>query len=81
MREENSNGTLNAYIVRSDEICVGDHFGYKIVAVIHNDHFWTAYMGLTDWSDWDVATGGDTVSEDIAEKLFPAIASRFMYNR
>jgi hypothetical protein len=73
MREQNENGTLNAYVVGGHEIQPYDNYGYKIIAVIHSKDFWTAYMGLTDWSDYAVASGGDTVSYDIARKLFPTI--------
>lgn len=73
MRFVNENGTLNAYNVRGNEIKVNDRYGYKIIAVIHDEYFWAAYMGLTDWSDDRVAREGDKVSYEIAALLFPTI--------
>jgi hypothetical protein len=73
MREANENGTLNAYIVRGDEVQTGDWFGYKIIAVVQSEYFWAAYMGLAHWSDSQTAHSGDKVSHEIAAKLFPTI--------
>jgi len=79
-RETNSNGTLNAYVVRGIEVEPNDHYGYKIVAVISGEgHFWSAYMGLTDWSDSRVAAEGDKILPAVAEKLFPTLANNFEY--
>lgn len=73
MRYLNENGTLNAYNICGDEIKVNDYYGYKIVAVIHSEYFWAAYMGLTDWSDDRVAREGDKISYNAAKSLFPTI--------
>jgi len=73
MRSENENGTLNAYVVSGHEVRPSDHYGYKIIAVVQSQHFWAAYMGLTDWSDLKVAQEGDKVSYEIASKLFSTI--------
>jgi hypothetical protein len=73
MKEMNENGTLNAYVVCGNEVREGDHYGYKIIAVIQSKFFWCAYMGLTDWSDHTVANQGDTVPYEVAKKLFSTI--------
>jgi len=73
-RNPNENGTLNPYVVQGNEIKSRDLFGYKVIAVIHSDHFWTAYRGLTDWSDDRVAAEGDTVPFEAARLLFSTIA-------
>jgi len=72
-RNQNTNGTLNPYTAGGADIQPGDHFGYKVIAVIHSEHFWTAYLGLTDWSDVQIASNGDTLSHKTAALLFPTI--------
>jgi hypothetical protein len=74
-RNKNSTGTLNPYTVSGYEIMEQDRYGYKIVAVVHSKDFWTAYRGLTDWSDQHVALEGDTISYETAKLLFPTIAA------
>jgi hypothetical protein len=73
-RETNENGTLNPYVVHGGEIRTGDFFGYKVIAVVHDQYFWAAYRGLTDWSDERVAAEGDKISYEVACSLFPTIA-------
>jgi len=73
MRICNENGTLNAYNISGNEVQPNDHYGYKIIAVIHSEHFWKAYMGLTDWSDEKVASEGDEISHEVARRLFSTI--------
>jgi hypothetical protein len=72
----NSEGSLNAYNISPNEVQDGDHYGYKLVAVIDGE-FWTVFMGLTDWSDQQVAEQGESVSEEVAIALF----SSLQYNR
>ena len=74
-RDENTNGTLNAYTVYGYEVQSGDRFGYKIVAKVWEDgKSWCAFRGLTDWTDEEVVARGDEVHPSIAEYLFPKIA-------
>ena len=80
MREKNSNGTLNAYVVQGGEVEAEDTYGYKIIAVVYNDYFWAAYRGLTDWSDEQVAAEGDKISERCASELFSTIAATREYS-
>jgi len=71
-------GTLNAYVISSNEVLDGDHYGYKVIAVIHEGYpAWSAYQGPTSWSDFKVAQQGDIVSEEIAKLLFPALAATY----
>jgi hypothetical protein len=72
-RNYNTNNTLNPYTVNGYEISPHDHYGYKIIAVIHGSDFWCAYKGLTDWSDEHVAEGGDAIPYEVAKALFPTI--------
>ena len=64
--------TLNPATVIPNDLKPGDKLGYKIIAVIGNANDWAAYEGLTDWSDDEVAKGGDKLSKDAAEALFYA---------
>ena len=80
MRQRNSDSTLNPYIVRGDEILEKDRYGYKIIAVVHSKGFWSAYRGLTDWTDQRVAETGDKISRDVAEQLFPTLAYMQTYH-
>lgn len=73
MRYINENGTLNAYNICGDEIKPNDRYGYKIIAVVYDESFWAAYMGLTDWDDERVACEGDKISYEIAKRLFSTI--------
>jgi len=73
MRNTNSNGTLDAYNVRGDEVKPLDHYGYKIIAVVQSEHFWAAYMGFTDWDDYRVAAEGDKLPYETAKRLFSTI--------
>jgi hypothetical protein len=71
-RNMNVSGTLNAYMIRPDEVLAGDHYGYKLLARI-DEYTWTVYKGLTDWSDEEVLDRGDSVSEEVAFALFPSL--------
>jgi hypothetical protein len=79
-RHVNSNGTLNAYNIAPHEVLSGDRYGYKLVAVV-DDSFWTVYKGLTDWTDEEVASKGDAVSEEVAVALFPSLRYDRLYYR
>lgn len=79
-RDYNTQGTLNAYTVRPDEIQTDDRFGYKLVARV-DEYTWTVYKGLTDWSDSEVASRGDAVSEEVAIALFPSLQYGRKYYR
>jgi hypothetical protein len=69
-------GTLNAYMVRGNEVQPGDRYGYKIVAVINEGwNGWAAYRGPTTWSDEKVAANGDAISKEAAEALFSTLAA------
>ena len=69
-------GTLNAYVVRPNEVKPGDRFGYKVVAIAdeHVPH-WRAYFGPSSWSDEHVASNGDALNEAQASAMFPALAA------
>ena len=73
MRNINENGTLNPYTICGEEIVEQDWYGYKIIAVVHSKYFWTAYYGLTDWSDRQIAENGDTLPYETAKLLFSTI--------
>ena len=69
-------GTLNAYLVRPDEVKPGDRYGYKVVVVV--DEYvpqWRAYKGPTSWTDEHVAFNGDALTEKEACAMFPSIAA------
>jgi hypothetical protein len=71
----------NAYTQRPNEIRGGDYYGYKIIVRIdgNGDELmsWSAYMGLTHWSDERVAKGGDKLPEEAARALFPTFRDYF----
>jgi hypothetical protein len=70
------------YRMHPDEFNLGDTVAVKIVAVIGSgDEDFAAYLGLSDWSDIEVARGGDKISRAAALALFPTIAARFHYRR
>lgn len=48
----------------------GDGCALKVVAVIHQWPFWSAYRGPSDWSDERVAEQGDQLLREQAEPLF-----------
>ena len=64
--------TLNPVTVVPTDLKPDDCLGFKVVAVIGYNHDWTAYRGLTSWTDAEVATGGDKLNQDAAEALFYA---------
>jgi len=75
-------GTLNPQTICGDEIKPGDRFGYKIVAVVGaRGTDWAAYSGPTSWSDAEVASVGDKLSESVAMELFPTLARSLTYRR
>jgi hypothetical protein len=77
----NKENTLNSYSITLNEIEVGDRFGYKIIAVVHEEDSWLAYRGLSHWGDSEVAERGDPISYEIAKLLFPTIANSIKYYR
>jgi hypothetical protein len=64
--------TQNPYNVKPNELRPNDRLGFKIIAVIGSGHDWAAYQGLSSWSDEQVATEGDKISQAAAEALFYA---------
>jgi hypothetical protein len=48
--------------------------GYKVVFVVY-PYGWSAYRGLTSWTDEEVADSGDKISKEVAEALFPSVAA------
>jgi hypothetical protein len=64
--------TLNPITVIPIDLKPDDTLGYKIIAVIGYNGDWAAYAGLTDWTDEQVAAGGDKISKEAAEALFSA---------
>ena len=80
MRVKNTQGTLNVHNVNGDEIQDNDRYGYKIVAVVYPDGFWSAYVGHTDWSDTKVADNGDKLSYNIARDLFSTLDAVLIWN-
>jgi len=73
--------TLNPVTVKPNELKDGDKLGFKVIAVISaNGKLWTAYRGLTHWSDEEVASHGDALSPEIARGLFYApVAANIKY--
>jgi hypothetical protein len=65
-------GTLNPVTVVPIDLKPGDNLGYKVIAVIGWANDWAAYIGLTDWTDEQVANSGDKLSKKVAEGLFSA---------
>ena len=59
-------------MVRPLDIKPGDNLGFKVIAVIGYGGDWAAYYGLTNWSDEKVASEGDKLNKEAAEKLFSA---------
>ncbi len=74
MRDNNTNYTLNPYVITPQELQPGDRLGYKIIAVVGNANDWAAYFGTTDQSDDHVQQNGDKLSKLAAIALFPALA-------
>jgi hypothetical protein len=52
----------------------GDAVVIKVSAVRGHDNDWAAYLGLSKWSDGEVAASGDKLSEEAATALFPSFA-------
>lgn len=71
----NDEGTLNAYNISGFEIQPNDRFGYKIIACVWDENSWCAFMGLTDWTDADVASRGEQIPFEVAKYLFSTIAN------
>jgi len=76
------NGTLNAYTIAPMEIKNKDRFGYKVIAVIHDDQYWCAYRLPTTALDSEWTDFGDAISFAAADALFPTLSSsgRSYYN-
>ena len=55
--------------VRPIDLVAGDRIAIKVVAVVGYAGDWTAYFGLSDWSDDRVAESGDKVDSEAA--VFP----------
>ena len=65
--------TLNPVTARPIDLRPDDKLGFKIIAVIGwSGQDWCAYEGLTDWTDEEVASGGDKIGKEVAELLFSA---------
>lgn len=70
------------YNMRASNFAPNDTVAVKIVAVIGAASYdWSAYLGLSHWSDEYVAESGDKLPAAAAEALFPTIAARFKYRR
>jgi len=70
------------YNMRANAFAPNDTVACKIVAVIGAcGADWAAYLGTSDWTDAEVADGGDKLRVEAAEALFPTIAARFVYRR
>ena len=52
----------------------GDAVVIKVCAVRGHDGDWAAYLGLSKWSDGEVAASGDKLPEQAAVGLFPGFA-------
>ena len=73
--------TLNPVTTRPMDLKPDDRLGYKVIAVIRYDNSWTAYIGLTDWSDDRVASEGDALNQKAAEAMFYApVAAGLRYS-
>lgn len=74
--------TINPVTVHPNDLTAGMRLGFKVIAVIGSGNDWAAYRGLTDWTDEEVATGGDKLSQEQAEALFYApVALGLRYRR
>lgn len=74
--------TLNPVSVIPNELKADDRLGFKIIAVMGYRKDWAAYQGLTSWSDEEVASHGNKLSEDVARALFYApVALGLAYRR
>lgn len=71
--------TLNAYVVRPNEVKPEDLYGYKIIAKIQSVGYWCAYMGDPSWTDEEVAASEDAIPEKTAALLFPSLAINRIY--
>ncbi|MBE2234219.1 MAG: hypothetical protein IAE85_12065 [Anaerolinea sp.] len=52
----------------------GDAVLIKVCATRGFDNDWAAYKGFSYWTDDEVLTSGDKLSEDAAVALFPSFA-------
>lgn len=64
----------NAASVRPSDVQDSDAFALKVVAVAGFANDWTAYRGPTNWSDAQVAEGGDKLLAEVAKALFYVLA-------
>lgn len=64
--------TLNPVTISPELLKPNDKLGFKIIAVIGYNNDWSAYRGLSDWSDEQTASMGDKISKEAAEALFYA---------
>ncbi len=63
-----------------DDVQDGDAFAIKVVAVVGFANDWTAYQGPSDWTDDQVAEGGNKVLAEAAKILFyPCATSGRVY--
>jgi|WetSurMetagenome_2_1015567.scaffolds.fasta_scaffold693817_2 hypothetical protein len=65
------------YNMKASQFKTDDAVSVKCVAVIGYGETWAAYMGLSSWTDAEVADGGDKMDSGAAARLFPTIAARF----
>lgn len=71
----------NMMTTRPLDVETGNAFAIKVVAVAGYANDWAAYMGPSDWSDQDVAEGGDKLSKEQAEPLFLVLRNSGRYYR
>jgi hypothetical protein len=69
---ESDKETLNPVTVIPCDLRASDRLGFKVIAVMGFAQDWTAYRGLTWWSDERVVSEGDKLSKSAAEALFYA---------
>lgn len=73
--------TLNPVTVRPSKLRSGVRLGFKVIAVIGYADDWTAYQGLTEWSDEAVVSYGDKLPQQAAEALFYAPVAAGLHYR
>ena len=64
--------TLNPVTVQPHLLEPGNRLGFKVIAVIGHNNDWSAYRGLSHWTDEQVASQGDKISGTAARQLFHA---------
>lgn len=65
----------NKVTVAPGDVHEGDAFAIKVVAWVHGDGSWAAYLGPSNWEDERVAYEGDAIAQEVAEGLYYVLAN------